>query len=553
MPAVALAQTESFQGNGLFSLPRSQDDVFEWRTAREELAAGKTQEGVERLHALLESKRGGVVPVLEGVDRYLGLRAAVIETLRDLPPEASVAYERLVAREGGGLLRDALTSARVDDLTAVAHAFPTAEAGRAARLRLGDLEFVAGRPLTAMRHYLSASDATSPSHPSFGGIQRRLDLARALAEGLRTGEPMTKELAELVRQARVSVPGADDAQRDHFGFARRPPTPPRGQPQRMPMHLEQIQPTGFSANDFAMHVVGDASGLFVTDGLRVLAIDPFARERLWEGEGPFLREDEDYREVRRPDRRELRARGRGDVRRGRRRLAGADGGRELALPAVRRDRQDPLAASGRVRAQHRQAALDALRRAHRSDQRPLPWPRGVCVPGDRGRHGVRAVARQDRLDRVLGGRLRPAHRRATLATADLQQPARGEHVRQRAQGVRRVAAGPARRSDLRVHESRRVLRGRSGRRGPALGLRLRGHRDARDAPHASGRAGGVLRQQPGRRHRRRDGLHPARLPGTWSGWTAATVACSGDCRTRRACRATTTCAGCSARSGTSSS
>lgn len=296
MPAVALAQTESFQGNGLFSLPRSQDDVFFWRTAREELATGKIQEGVERLQGLLDSKRGGVVPVLEGVDRYLGLRAAVIETLRDLSPEASVAYERLVAREGGGLLRDALTSARTDDLTAVADAFPTSEAGRAARLRLGDLEFVAGRPLTALRHYLSARDATSPSHPSFGGIQRRLDLTRALAEGPRTGEPLAKELADLVGQARASVPGADDAQRDHFGYARRPQSPPRGQPQRMPMHLEQVQPTGFNANDFAMHVVGDASGLFVTDGLRVLAIDPFARERLWEGEGPFLREDEDYRD-----------------------------------------------------------------------------------------------------------------------------------------------------------------------------------------------------------------------------------------------------------------
>ena len=294
MPAVALAQTESFQGNGLFSLPRSQDDVFFWRTAREELAAGKIQEGVERLQALLDGKRGGVVPVLEGVDRYLGLRAAVIETLRDLSPEASVAYERLVAREGGGLLRDALTSARVDDLTAVAHAFPTAEAGRAARLRLGDLEFVAGRPLTAMRHYLTARDATSPSHPSYAGIQRRLDLTRALAEGLRTGDPLPKDLAELVAQARTSVPSADDAQRDHFGFARRPPMAPRGQPTRQ--RWEQIEPTGFSANDFAMHVVGDASGLFVTDGLRVLAIDPFARERLWEGEGPFLREGEDYHE-----------------------------------------------------------------------------------------------------------------------------------------------------------------------------------------------------------------------------------------------------------------
>ncbi len=295
LTAAALpAQTESFQGNGLFSLPRSQDDVFEWRTAREELTAGKLQEAVERLHLLLDDKKGGVVPVLEGVDRYLGLRAAVIETLRDLPPDAVAAYERLVAREGGGLLRDAFTGSRPDDLLAVARAFPAAEPGRLARIRLGDLEFVAGRPTTALRHYVAARDATGPAHRIYPGIERRLVVARALAEGERTGDPLPPELEVLVAQARTSLPGAEDALRDHFGFARRPPSPPRGRARLM--RSEQVAPTGFGANEFAMHVVGDASGLFITDGLSVIAIDPFDRRRLWEGEGPFLREGEDYRE-----------------------------------------------------------------------------------------------------------------------------------------------------------------------------------------------------------------------------------------------------------------
>ena len=67
----------------LFSVPRSQDDIHEWKLARTNIQEGNFRAAVERLHELLRHGRRGVVPITK--KRYKGLRTAVIETLTRMP------------------------------------------------------------------------------------------------------------------------------------------------------------------------------------------------------------------------------------------------------------------------------------------------------------------------------------------------------------------------------------------------------------------------------------------------------------------------------------
>jgi len=281
---------------GLFSLPRSQDDIFEWRSACEDVQQGKYDAAVERLHALLGSKRNGVFPIMDGVDRYLGQRAAIIETLRDLPPEGAAAYERLTAREAGSLVRSAFAGNHSDELETLAQAFPTAEAGRRARLRLAALALERGDARAVVRHALAALDATPKGHPAHARMAAYLQIGRSLAEDDRTDLELLPEVAALVDQARSSLPDAPARLfwNDHYGYARRPFSPPKGQV-RLRNQLA-IQPYGFDANEYAVHAVGGAFGVYVSDGERVVAIDPFARTPLWEAEGAFVREAENRTE-----------------------------------------------------------------------------------------------------------------------------------------------------------------------------------------------------------------------------------------------------------------
>lgn len=290
--AVAPAQEDTFQGNGLFSLPRSQDDIFEWRTAREDIQQGKFTEAVERLHALLTSQRHGVVPLQEGVDRYLGQRTAVIQTLRDLPEEGLAAYERLTAREAGGLVRSAFAGNRPSELQALADGFPTADAGRRAQLRLAAMALERGDAAQAVHHYLAALDATSRSHEAYPRIQQHLLLARGLAEGDRSVATRSPEVSALVERARTSLPdaGSELNWNDQYGHPRRPFSAPKGQIRLRAQHA--VEPYGFEGNEFAVHPVGGAFGVYVTDGERIVAIDPFTRTPVWEAEGPFVRENE---------------------------------------------------------------------------------------------------------------------------------------------------------------------------------------------------------------------------------------------------------------------
>ena len=89
----------SDDNKSLFSIPRSQDDIHALRMAQQDIANGQFASAAERLHALLERDRHGLMPTRTG--RYLGMRTAVIRTLRELPAAGRQAYEKIAAREAG--------------------------------------------------------------------------------------------------------------------------------------------------------------------------------------------------------------------------------------------------------------------------------------------------------------------------------------------------------------------------------------------------------------------------------------------------------------------
>ena len=104
--------------DSLFSVPRSQDDIHEWRLARANVREGDYVAAVERLHQLLRRGRPGVVPLDRR--RYLGLRTAVLETLAALPEAGQKAYEKLVEREAGALRKTAFQNRDPQELEALA-------------------------------------------------------------------------------------------------------------------------------------------------------------------------------------------------------------------------------------------------------------------------------------------------------------------------------------------------------------------------------------------------------------------------------------------------
>ena len=106
LAAPLAAQEESLDAgprDGMFSLPRSQDAIAEWQDARAEIKEANYDAAVERLHRLLQRGTFGVLPILGGVDRWEGMRHAVVRTLRELPSDGLDAYERLARRQAGAV------------------------------------------------------------------------------------------------------------------------------------------------------------------------------------------------------------------------------------------------------------------------------------------------------------------------------------------------------------------------------------------------------------------------------------------------------------------
>lgn len=270
----------------LFSIPRSQDDIHALKTAREDIAAGRFGFAVERLHTLLERGRPGLCEVEPG--RYLGMRHAVVEVLRDLPEAAQQAYEKLAAREAGALLHGAFRGHDPEALQLLSRRFPTTAAGRRAFLRLGDLWLECGQGERAIPEYRALLDALPPRHPLRTEVSRRLAAAMTLT-GRATGD---SDLSAVAAPAQRSTGwpayggGRDGARPMHF-------TDNLG---RSVQRLQLASPGYASQYPLVSHATGGLDGLFFNTGHQVVAYDPVGGRIAWKAAGPMvgLNEDTDY-------------------------------------------------------------------------------------------------------------------------------------------------------------------------------------------------------------------------------------------------------------------
>lgn len=278
----------------LFSLPRAQDDAYEWSEARQEIEAGQFDSAVQRLHTLLQQGRPGVVSIDTLGERFLGLRTAVTQTLRDLPPAGLEAYEKLVQREAAELLRDGRGDAGDPDLQLLATRFPTSSAGRLARRRLGDLALVRGDGLRAEQHYRAALDATpTNAAQARAELELRMLAARCIAPEAQI------DPAQLPEQARglvAELAGIVTTSPDARAFLRGWPAYGGGGDgsRQMRAHVGRLEPRGSA--DYrprgsdrlqAMHAIGGLSGILLNDGVSVIALDALNGSEQWRGDGPL--------------------------------------------------------------------------------------------------------------------------------------------------------------------------------------------------------------------------------------------------------------------------
>lgn len=276
--------------DSLFSVPRSQDDIHEWRQARASIQSGDYATAVERLQRLLQRDRHGVVPVLGG-KRYLGLRTAVLETLAAMPEAGQETYEKLVEREAGALYQGAFEHRDPEDLEALAWRFPTSRDGRRARLLLGDLALEAGRGHEAMGHYSALLFAMHRSDRGRQLVRDRITAAASLVGagpdadlGVAAAAAAADEVGSLALRKGATV---------HWpcygggGSGARSMAPPLSK--LLATRQLQLPGTDDGMYLYAMHCVGGLSGLYLNNGHKVLALDPITRRLLWEFPGPYVR------------------------------------------------------------------------------------------------------------------------------------------------------------------------------------------------------------------------------------------------------------------------
>lgn len=275
--------------DNLFSLSRSEENIHEWETAIAELAAGEMKAAVDRLHKLLQSETGGVVPVSPG--RFLGLRLAVITTMANMPPAAVEAYEALVAREASNLIARPLHELDLEQLERLAHRFPTSSLGRRARLRLGDLALTAGRGRDAAEHFRLALDAAAIGSSDERRAAERLECAGVLAHPVTArANAASRTLSTAGSDVLAVLPAANDPG-DYpavgGGDGRLPMSEPAGRP-RSVMN-EDVAAPGFEFTEggrYSMFAVGDLDGIYVNVGTDLLAIDPLRGGVAWMSDTP---------------------------------------------------------------------------------------------------------------------------------------------------------------------------------------------------------------------------------------------------------------------------
>ena len=275
------------QGDSLYSVTRSQEDIHEWEQARTELESGEHATGVDRLHKLLQKDSGGVVAT--GPMSYAGLRLAALLTLANAGPSAMQAYEQLVAREAGALAGKPLQDLPDEQLRTLAERFPTSALGRSARLRLGDLELEQGRGVAAALHYRLALDAAAIGSRFEALAMARLAAADALERPgeLRAGNPPAEvaTVLEAVPEANDTVawtsaaggPGGATKMAEPIGLP-------------VPRWTAEVSAPGFeyATNNYPMQLVGSLDAIYLTRGTELVALDPLRQNVLWTSPSPLL-------------------------------------------------------------------------------------------------------------------------------------------------------------------------------------------------------------------------------------------------------------------------
>lgn len=277
------------QNDNLFSLVRSQDDIHTLETAIRELAEGKNDAAVRRLHELLRIDPIGVVPVAPG--RYLGTRNAVVAVLANMSPAAVDLYEEFALREAGNLMARPLHELSPTRLGQLADRFPTTKKGLAARLLLGDRALERGDGLQAADHYRAALDATVIGSNAENRVLERLDVARVLIDpAAARSDAQTRSLSEAAGDVLGTVP-PPVARQTAIGGGRSGRTPmdePVGEPSSF--WREEIVAPGFSSREkgeLAMFPVGDLDTIFVANGREVVALDPLSQSLRWVSVSPL--------------------------------------------------------------------------------------------------------------------------------------------------------------------------------------------------------------------------------------------------------------------------
>lgn len=283
--------------DSLFSLPRSQEDLYAFEQALADLAKGEHAVAVDRLHRLLREESGGVLPV--GPGRWFGVRLAVTLTLANLQPAATAAYEALVRREAGAVLDRPLHELPVEQLTMLAERFPASDPGRRARLRLGDLALECGDAVAAAGHFRAALDAAPIGSDAERAVRARLRIADVMQW------PPAFRAAErdaLVEDVLSVLPAEADASGWNAaggpGAASGRMTEPLGSPTSQ--WADEVFAPGFDyeSGNFAMAPVGDVTALHVNNGLRLQTYDPLRKELSWASTCPMLDGGDEYSSLR---------------------------------------------------------------------------------------------------------------------------------------------------------------------------------------------------------------------------------------------------------------
>ena len=278
----AISSTATGQrGESLLSVPRSQDDIHQLREAQREISEKSYGIAVTRLHGLLRNARKGLYEVAPR--RYLGMRTAVIRTLRELPEAGREAYERLILREAADLLESAFERRNPEDLRTLADRFPTSDAGLMARERLAELWLEAGDGTAATAEYSALLEALPTSSPRRSAVEQRVRASVALASG-RVRASGDDEIIALKEETDSPIGWTAYAGGGDGSAQMVLPNQVGRDRAEVPLETPGYQ------NYFPLiaHAAGGLNGLYFNTGHLVRAFDPISGKVTWDGEGPMV-------------------------------------------------------------------------------------------------------------------------------------------------------------------------------------------------------------------------------------------------------------------------